>query len=639
MADGIATAEAGLRLAEQQAPQVNTMQAMLYEAASKSLAEGKAAEAAQKIKNPGKVISKENADKRIGQIFKKDSIDNNGNPDQTQEQKDRQKAINNISDAIIHLREKGYSPLPANERKLIHDVLSSSLYNHLTIREIAIRKGINLTGNTFEQFCKLTTDKLLSNQQNGENIANSLVDILEGANINYDELLKNLESKKDLDKVVGDLTTEIGNDGTNNQPKDGLHEEVAKQKENVDKYKTKIVIDPQTNTPTVVPESNDPNAPAKMKLDAELRLKQSDDTVELIQATIKDVDNYFKQHPNATEYQDIIDPENPAQKITIQRGEWVLNKTNWNKKIKAQELLNTKDQQLIDKIKQEETEAKTKLTELENKLKAKKTELDGKKKELDILIKKIDKARDVNEKGTVANLEQELIEDLKRMIVNESLDLWSKGTEEAGKVETDVLKKIEGDITNEAKKRLRDVVYNEQKEKFKKKELNNELSSLLDKKVGGYGMSRLQQLWNVCNAANAPPELKKFAPVIKDIVDFSQQPPKIINQEKLTTFSSEVVGDMLKMVAYKNPRLLENRFTQDEQAMAILKGDILPDLIMQAHKDKSLRSEIEKGFGEKLTKHKIGEAIARWDWKKILWILGILAGIGLLVGGISILKH
>jgi len=631
MADGIATAEAGLRLAEQQAPQVNTMQAMLYEAASKSIAEGKAAEAAQKIKNPGKVVSKLEADKRITQIFKKDNVDNNGSPDQTQEQKDRQKTINNISDAVVHLREKGYSGITPNEKKLVRDVLSSSLYNHPTIREVAKSKGVNLTGNTFEQFCNLTAEKLLNNQQNGENIANGLVDLLENANISYDDLLKNLESKKDLDKVISDLTKEIGNDGSNNNPKDGLHKEVEDQENIIKGYSTKIIdVD---GTPQVVAEVN--GSRAQMKLDARTRSLGYDKEISVYSNTLEQATASFNKGS-----QDVtINNPSDGTELKITKAEWPAKKALWENHVKELTENKSKNNELITKIDQEEEEAKTKLTELKAKLKTKQTELDTKKKELDVLVKKIDRERDVNEKGTVANLEQELIEDLRRMIINESLDLWSKGAEEAGKVETDVLKKIEGDIINEAKKRLRDVVYNEQKKKFKKKELNDELSSLLDKKVGGYGMSRLQQLWNVCNAANAPPELKKFAPVIKDIVDFSQQPPKIINQEKLTTFSSEVVGDMLKMVAYKNPRLLENRFTQDEQAMAILKGDILPDLIMQAHKDKSLRSEIEKGFGEKLTKHKIGEAIARWDWKKILWILGILAGIGLLVGGISILKH
>ena len=86
------------------------------------------------------------------------------------------------------------------------------------------------------------------------------------------------------------------------------------------------------------------------------------------------------------------------------------------------------------------------------------------------------------------------------------------------------------------------------------------------------------------------------------MVDFSQNPPLIINQEKVTAYGSEIIGDMLKMVAYKDPKALENKFSKDERAMASLKGDILPALLETAMKDSSLKSEVEKSLGMKATR-------------------------------------
>lgn len=639
MADGIATAEVGLRLAAQKAPAANTIDAMLYEAANKSLSEGNAAEAAKKIKNPGTSATTDEINKRVDQIFKKDNVDGSGNPDQTREQKSRQDTVSDLSNAILELRTNGYSALNPAEKKLISTSLIRSIYNHPTIREIARSKKIDLTSSNFKLFCIDTANELLSSQRNGENIANGLVDLLEGANINYEGLLTELESKKDLDKVIDELGKEVGDDGATSGTKTGLHEEIDKQKTIAKGYQTEIKD--VNGTPTVVAEAGT-GSRAEMKLNAEARQLDYEKTIGLYESSISQTASFFSiKIQQADTETSILDPSNPGGgPITIRKSEWPAKKTEWDNKVKDLKRNQTKDQQLITKIDQEEIEAKAKLTELEGKLKAKKTELDTKKKELTNIDKKIAKARDINEKGTVANLEQELIKDLENLIVSESLDLWFKGEEAAGKVEGDVVKTIEEEMAQEAKKRLRTLVYNEQKRKFETKKLDAELNTLIAGGVEGYGVGRMQLLWTACNEVSAAPELKKFIPVLKGIADFTTDPPKIINKEKLAAFSSAVTADILKMVAYKDPKALENKFSKDERAMAALRGDILPTLIESAMSDSSLRSVVEKSLGTKATMSSIREALNGANWAKIFkWLL---LALGIVAGGftlITLLQH
>lgn len=623
----ISVAEVGLRVAEQNAPQANTFHEMIYTAANQAIAEGNAAKAAETVKNPGKTISEEKGKKRIEQIFKKDSLDQNDNPVRTQEQRNRQVVLEELNKTIVRCREVGFGHLTVPQKQLLRTTLVNALFDHPTIREVAKIKipNIDVTSQAFRQYCIDTAENLLSNQQIGEKMANGLVDILEEANIDYTDLLKSLDDKKDLDKTVLDLTTEIGNDGTNNQPKDGLHKDIEDQENAVKGYRTKI--QDVNGVPQVVAEAG-PGSRAQQKLDAETRQLDYEKTKGLYEGTVSQVASFFsiKNQPADAETT-VLDPNNPANPIIIKKSEWPVKKSEWENKIKDLEKNQAKDKQLITKIDQEEVEAKTKLTELETKIKAKKADLDKNKKTLADLVKKIEITRDVNEKDSIANKEQEVIESLKRMIVQESLDIWALGVETTGKIMPEMMQEVGVMMTNKAKEFLRDDVWEDGKKRFNKDRLNAQLDSLLRNGVDKYGFNNLQALFVWCNQVNAPPELKRFLPVIKEMVDFGQNPPLIINQEKVTAYGSELIGDMLKMVAYKDPRALENRFSKDERAMASLKGDILPSLLESAMKDTSLKSEVEKSLGINATRSGFKEFFKNAKWGELLkWLL--ILGVG-----------
>ena len=634
MAGDIGMAEAGLRLAEQKAPTPASLNNMIYQEASKAMADGNSKAAAEKLKNPGKLLSEAEAKKRIDLILKDDDIDATGNPKKTAEQQARKDKMVKVSSAVIHLREKGYTGITPAEQSLLRDTLYQTLYDHPAIREIAKSKGVTLTAATYNAMCKNIAESILKNGQMSEALANGLVDVLVKTDIDYKTLLADLDSKKDLDKTIKDLETEIGYDGTGGTTLDGLHKEVSEQSEKSKRYKTKIVPGVGGASPTVQPEV--PGGEAQLRIDAEARLGNVDKQVKLFENTVKQVDNAFNKNA-ATATFDVTDPDNPATTITITRTDWANKKTEWENKIKDFQTHKTADQRLIEKIDKQEKEEEDKLKQVEEKLKTKEDELTKKTKDRLDLEKKIKKSRDVNENGSVANQEQELVDSLNRVIINEGLELWSQGTSAAEASKPEVIKSLDEMIRSEVKKHIQENIYDESRKKFRNRELNTELDDLLKNGVDNYGISNLQSLWTRCNAAGAPPELQRLIPAIKDVVDFATVPPTIINAEKLRVLSTDAATDMLKVVAFKNPRWLEKKFTHDEVAMAKLKGDILPDLIMQAHKDKSLQAEIEKGFGEKLTKGNLIEKMARWDWSKLLWALGILAGIGVAIGATALI--
>jgi len=630
--------EMGLNIAQQEAPITGTLEAMIHGAVAKSLQEGNAAKAAEQIKNAGQLLTEKKAKDRTDQIFKEDSVDSSGNLVHSTDQDTRKTEAKTIEAAIIRLRNSGFSSLSGAEVDAVVNPLSDALFNHPTIRAIAAKDGVDVTSPTFKSVMKDVAIKILKNQSFGDKAVNSLVQLLESANIDYKNLLNDLDKKKDLDKILNDLTEEIGVEASVGGLSTKLHKEVDDQKERVKRYKTKIVT--SGGTQTVEPELGaGADCEAKWKIDAEARLKDVDKNISLYRITSKDVEAYFGKHTNATDEIEITDPDSPSSKIIIVRGDWASKKAEWENKIKDLEDQKLKDRKLIEKIDQQETEEGNKLKQLEEKIKTKKDELAKKLKEKTDLDKKIKKYSDIDEKGSVANQENQFVEDLKNIIINDGLDVWSEASSEALKVKPEVMKTLDEIIKNEVKKYLHEEIYNESNKKFRTKELKRELDNLLRDGVDQYGISRLQVLWNKCTIAGAPPELTKLIPSISEVVDFSGPTPVIKNLEKLKALSADTVTDMLKIVAFKNPHWLEKRFTQDQQAMAKLKGDILPDLIMQAHKDKSLQLEIEKGFGEKLTKGYLKEKIARWNWAEILKWLGIIAGLAALVTvGISILN-
>lgn len=625
--------EMGLNIAQQEAPSVGTMEAMVHEAVTKSLQEGNATKAAEQIKNAGQLLTEQKAKNRTDQIFREDSVNTTGDLVHSTEQDTRKTEAKTIESAIIKLRNTGFTSLNTSERDAVVNPLSDALFNHPTVRAIAAKDGVDVTNPTFRAAMKDVATKILKNQSFGDKAVNSLVQLLESTNIDYKNLLTDLDAKKELDKIIKDLTDEIGVEKTSSANATKLHKEVDDQKDRVKRYKTKIVT--SGGTQTVEPELGAAvDCEARWKIDAENRLKEVDKNIKLYENSIKQVDSYFNKNKTATTF-DIKDPDDSTQTITITTADWATKKTEWDSKVKDFETQKAKDKKLIEKIDEQEKEEDAKLKQVEEKLKAKKDELANKIKEQVTLDKKIKKYSDVNEKGSVANQEKQFIEDLKNIVINDGLDVWSEGSTESLKVKPEVMKTLDEIIKGEVKKYLHEEIYNESKKKFKTKELKTELDTLLKDGVDKYGVSRLKVLWDKCNIAGAPPELQKLIPSIAEIVDFSGATPVIKNQEKLKTLAADTVTDMLKIVAFKNPHWLEKRFTQDQQAMAKLKGDILPDLIMQAHKDKSLQAEIEKGFGEKLTKGKLIESIKRWNWTEILKWLAIIGGLTLLIAFIK----
>ena len=171
----------------------------------------------------------------------------------------------------------------------------------------------------------------------------------------------------------------------------------------------------------------------------------------------------------------------------------------------------------------------------------------------------------------------------------------------------------------------REDLYDETKKEFRKKELHKALDDLIKNGVEGYGVSQLRNLYGQAIRVGAPPELARMAPVIEQIIDVGTGAVK--DKAKLMKFASEVTGDMLKMVAIKDPKALKDRFTRDELAMKAMTGDVLPSLIENAMSDKTMKDMIEKQVGKGLASKTKTEWFKGLPWDKILKILMIVLGV------------
>ena len=198
-------------------------------------------------------------------------------------------------------------------------------------------------------------------------------------------------------------------------------------------------------------------------------------------------------------------------------------------------------------------------------------------------------------------------------------NLWQDITAEADKARTTNLKGLEGDCQKGATEKLIDVIYDKTNKKYKMNQLKQYKDELLADGVEGFGTKRITELITAYSLGTATPEQKKLVPVLEGIKN---------DPAKLKEFSTTLVREMLGTIAYKNPKLLERMFTQDERDMKALLGDVLPDLIEQAYNDPARRDKAEAAFGKKMTKRDLGEKLKNIGWKNLWWILLVLGIIG-----------
>ncbi len=240
------------------------------------------------------------------------------------------------------------------------------------------------------------------------------------------------------------------------------------------------------------------------------------------------------------------------------------------------------------------------------------------------------------ERTVVSQGEKELLERVKGLLHNSAMNLWLEAIEVAKRQEEEVLKPAEAQCYEKAREALLAAVYDQVKGRFRKRELRGYLRTILA--PGGieeFGKKQIEALIEKGKKQDgAPPELERLVPVLEGIKD---------DPAKLTEFSRRLTSDLLGIVAYKNPGMLERLFTRDEVAMRALRGDVLPDLILQARNNPALKQKIEAAVDQNLTKatkKSLAEKLKGFDWKKLLKLLLSLGiGVGTLTVLAVVAKH
>lgn len=590
----------------------------------KSLAEGKAKQAADNLKNPGKILDRPKALKEVTDAYKPNSVDNAGNLVQTPDQVDRQKDSQDLAKAYADLKKVGYDHIVGIDKNgtplktVLRNSVATSLFNHEAFRQIAESNGFNLTDPAFVAHCRTVAEDILRNPVTADLIMNGFVDLLATGKVDYKTLQAEIDKKKELVLKANSLKTEIGEvPSITNPAGSGIEREIFLANQKAQDYDFAIIPPVPPNPAKRVPLGPQ----AQVIEDAQNReanfsanRKRYTDSLSLLRT---------KQATGAYPF-DIPDPDPSSAvgsvKAISNAGDAAAMQSQWNTEYNQMGDQSTQDKAMIKQLNDERQALKQKVLQLEQERNQKIAELKAAENGIPASDKKI-----TEEQAKIAAAEKEFNAKLAAILPNSVLELWDEAATAVEKAKPDQRTKIEQEITDKAREMGREDLYDETKKEFRKKELHKALDDLIKNGVEGYGVSQLRNLYGQAIRVGAPPELARMAPVIEQIIDVGTGAVK--DKAKLMKFASEVTGDMLKMVAIKDPKALKDRFTRDELAMKAMTGDVLPSLIENAMSDKTMKDMIEKQVGKGLASKTKTEWFKGLPWDKILKILMIVLGV------------
>ncbi len=611
---GLQEAGVSFEMATNAAPAVYTgIEVSLRDAAQKALNEGNAKAAVDQLKNTGNVLKPDEAEKQARKGFKEDSL--NGTNDAlaySADQTDRENNCGSTAHAIANLAEKGYDSLPAAEATLLRNQLSDTLFNHPVFQVLAESQGVSLTTPNFKTLCDGAAISFLKNSNVSTNAKNALVDALVSGKIDYKNLQVMLKNKIQMEKSYKDLADEVGNDGTNSNPKTGLELEIDNKKDELKRFKFNINSSPP-------PPMIAGGVEAQIKLDAQNENAGIPGEIYKLNAAVQQINNHFTGGVTSTI--NITDPITGAT-VGITTVNMGTKLGEYSSQIAILQEASTNNKAAIEEIDRREAEAKQQLKDIEASLKQKRKELKDLKTAKD---KKDDEIK--AEQDVVMQKEIDLLQSIKKCIDDSALGEWAKTYEAVKGAKPEAQKKAEDDIHKMAKEMIDNRILDHIKKAFKSKELDKEFDSLLEGGLDKYGANYLGQLIAKASLPGASPELKLLLP---HMLEMSK------DSTKMKALSTELANHLLKGVVTKDPNKLKNKLFNEQIKYASFTQDVLPSLILQAANDPGVASELQQYVGKELTKSKLSEVLRGADWKKILLILAIILG---LVGGVAVLHH
>ncbi|MCR4327087.1 MAG: hypothetical protein NUV46_00725 [Nanoarchaeota archaeon] len=587
------------------------MATVLRSAAEKSLQEGRSKKALENLADTGKSLDLIKMGGQYNDLFKEDKIATSGDKlEKSSQQKSRIKTgENTIKDIKEFVEHKRYDSItdPAIKDNLKNNLTDYLINNpaFLAAKQL-IDPTFDITSTAARGQVELDALAILKDPLLFDGLKTVTTDYLATTNIDYKELHKLLKQKMELSKEIDTLTTEVGTGGTGGS---GLTKVVEDMEKDLKEYE--IYTDP-SNPANVIKGSY-----ATLKEGYHNDELTNTSEIKKYESSISKANSVLQQIMSASiSTFPVLDPiSNALVNIDAMSASTYL--TNWGNKIDDLNRVVTDlklKQQLID---QDKTKKKAEFDEK----KAEKIKKEGEKKTKEKSLKDLEDGSLTDEQKKVKEEEENVSKRAQGLLAEAVTNLWQDMSTEADKARTEKLKGLEGDCQKMAIETLLKKV-NPTKKAYDVKQLKKYRDELTRDGIDKFGTTRIDELIADYSGTGATPEQKNLVPILDGI----RKDPT-----KLKEFSTSLVKDMLGTIAYKNPKLLERLFTEDEIHMKGLLGDVLPDLIMKAHEDTASRSKAEEYFGKKMTKSSVGEKLKGLLKSKGFWaIFGILAALGLL---------
>lgn len=591
------------------------MATVLRASAEKSLQEGRAKKALENIKNPGQLFDPNKVEDQYKDLAKADEIDNPAagtlkkSADQKTIMKPGEEAIKNIKE---YVENKRYDSITDPTIKTnLKNTLTDYLINNpafLATKQL-IDPTFDVTSAGARGQVEIDAVAILKDPLLFDGLKTVTADFLATTNIDYKELHRLLKQKMELSKEISTLTMEVGTGGTGGSGLTKAVEDLEKDLKGYEMY-------------------TDPSNPANIIKGPYATLRENYHNEELTR--ISNIKKYESSISTANSVLEqimtgkittfpVLDPiSNALVNINVTTVHTFLN--NWSNKVDDfnKELADFKlKQQLID---QDKTKKGAEFDE--KKAEKKRKEDDKKLKEKN--LKDLEDGSLTDEQKKIKEEEEKVSKRAQGLLAEAVTNLWQDMSTEADKARTEKLKGLEGDCQKAALEELVKNIYTKKSRSYNMKQLLKYRDDLTKGEVGKgvekFGIARLNEL--ITTFSGGTPEQKNLLPILEGIKN---------DPTKLKEFSTTLVKDMLGTIAYKNPKLLEKLFTQDEGDMRALLGDVLPDLIQKAYDDPARKAKAEELFGKKMTKSAIGEKLKGLLKSKGFWaIFGILAALGLL---------
>lgn len=589
------------------------MATVLRSKAEKSLREGRTKRALENLADAGKSLDPTKMEGQYKDIVKEDEIDTGTTPNglkksatQNARMAPGEKTIKDIKEFI---EKKRYDSITDTAVK---DSLKTNLTDYLINNPafLATKQLIDPTFDVTLPSARASVEadavKILQDPLLFEGLKAVTADYLATVNIDYKELHRLLKQKIELSKEIVTLTTEIGTGGTGGS---GLTKVVEDMEKDLKEYE--IYTDP-ANAANVIKGSY-----ATLKEGYHNGELTNSSEIKKYESSISKANSVLQQIMSGTIATfPVLDPISNAL-VNIDAMSASIYLSNWSNKIDSlnQVVADLKlKQQLIDK---DQTKKKTEFDEKKSEKKKKEEEKKLKEKSLKDLE---DGSLDAEQKK-VKQEEESISKRAQGLLSDAAINLWKDMSTEADQARTETLKGLEGDCQKIAIETLLKKV-NPTKKAYDVKQLKKYRDELTKDGVDKFGTNRIDELIANYSLVGATPEQQNLIPILKGIKE---------DPVKLKEFSTSIVKDILGVIAYKNPKLLEKLFTEDEAHLRSLLGDTLPDLILKAYEDPSARAKAEEYFGKKMTKGSIGKNLEQLFKNKGFWaIFGILAALGLL---------